>query len=624
MMETEQGLRTLSEALRSPVYVTVRRRVFRQLVESLLYEGVVTADTAEEAGHTRFTLHGRDADGRPVAYQCGGRRSLTFGRIRLTDEPVRRLAGDREEEAASLAGFVEEVLGPLQGFSPEKLRSFVGEMEGTLLNDTLAQYRRTQSWNLLRGKAYDDLEGDAMDGHPYHPAYKSRVGFDYADQLAYGPEFKPSLQLQWVAVRRDCTRVAVSPGENYDDLIAAELGAPQLESFRAELRKQGYAPEAYVFLPVHPWQWRRHTAGRFFRDIRDGRIVSLGTAGDLYVPQQSIRTLSNRTNPRKAYAKLSMDLINTSSSRELLPHFVVTAPPITGWLKGIAASDPYLREETKLILLGEFAGVSYDPPHEAGDGSRSGGSAGSLGCIWRESVHRYLEPGEEAVPFHALCSRELDGSLFIAPWLESIGVESWLRRLFKTCVLPVVHLAVAHGIALESHAQNMVLVHRGGMPVRAALKDFHEDVLYTRDFLREPERCPDFPAVHEIYRHGGPGTSFEAGSLSTVRGLTLGALFFINLGELALTLADRYGYEESRFWTLAADLLESYRIRFPQYEERFRTLDLFVPETRVEQLTKRRLVPAEERGGCSHDVPNPLYHVREREITGGELQTVGV
>ena len=42
-----------------------------------------------------------------------------------------------------------------------------------------------------------------MDGHPYHPCYKSRVGFSLQDNVRYGVEFAQPIALVWLAVHQD-------------------------------------------------------------------------------------------------------------------------------------------------------------------------------------------------------------------------------------------------------------------------------------------------------------------------------------------------------------------------------------------------------------------------------------
>ena len=47
-----------------------------------------------------------------------------------------------------------------------------------------------------------EWEQRVVDGHPYHPNCRSRPGFSVAEQLAYGPEHRPVVELGLVAVGR--------------------------------------------------------------------------------------------------------------------------------------------------------------------------------------------------------------------------------------------------------------------------------------------------------------------------------------------------------------------------------------------------------------------------------------
>ncbi|MDR6553496.1 IucA/IucC family protein [Paenibacillus qinlingensis] len=587
------------EALKSESCVQVRRRIFRQLVESVIYEGIVVPFSQPAGNVTRFVLQGQDAEGRGVTYWCLGQRRLTFGRIRLQeDAPLIRIGSDGEAEAFSLRLFIQEVLN-VPWTDQNKLGSFTEELEHTLLKDTMAQYVRMLGDTNLHQMNGEELESAVMDGHRYHPSYKSRIGFDYGDHLVYGPEFAQDVKPLWLAVSKAESRIAVMPDLTFDGLLREELGHEEVESFGKMLRSEGWEPEAYAFVPVHPWQWRRIIAPAYAEELNKKRLMLLSPSKDEYRAQQSIRTLSNRTAPQKTYVKLSMNLLNTSSSRQLLPHYTVTAPVISAWLQTLVDGDPYLKEEAKLILLREIAALSYDP-----QGSTPSPLYAAIGCIWRESLHGYLRDGEETAPFYALCTLERDGTPFIEPWLQTYGIEAWLNRLLERCVLPVLHLAAVHGVATESHAQNMVMVHRDGLPERLALKDFHEDVLYNRSFLSRPDLCPDLTQVHERYAHKEERANFEVEDIAPLRYLTLGALFFVNLAELAMMLHDRYGFEEGQFWQMTAACIHRHIERDARWKERFDTLDLFAPTTRVEQLTHKRL--ALQTKGLSHEVPNPL------------------
>ncbi len=58
----------------------------------------------------------------------------------------------------------------------------------------------------------------------------------------------------------------------------------------------------------------------------------------------------------------------------------------------------------------------------------------------------------------------------------------------------MIHMLYYHGIAFESHAQNIMLIHENGWPTRIALKDFHDGVRFKREHLSESCFTPDIKA----------------------------------------------------------------------------------------------------------------------------------
>ncbi|MFK4342691.1 MULTISPECIES: IucA/IucC family C-terminal-domain containing protein [unclassified Paenibacillus] len=88
----------------------------------------------------------------------------------------------------------------------------------------------------------------------------------------------------------------------------------------------------------------------------------------------------------------------------------------------------------------------------------------------------------------------------ITPWVKKYGTDEWLSDLLQTSVQPLIHWLFAQGIALESHAQNMLLIHRKGKPSRIALKDFHDDIRFMKKSLADPDSCPILVEVLEYHR----------------------------------------------------------------------------------------------------------------------------
>ena len=515
--------------------IEVQRRVMRQLIESLIYEGAIGAAVA--------------------GYRWTAGRRFSFDRVRLGPEPVvRAVAGEPATEATSPRRFLDE-LGPALLADPPRRNAFVTELERTIANDAQARRHWAAARRPAAGAPFDDLESLVVDGHPYHPSYKSRLGFDAADNAEFGPEFARPIRPVWVALRPDLVECSAVRGGRPDRV------------------------DGRVVLPVHPWQWRTHAATAWAALRAEGGLVVLGRGDDDYRAQQSIRSLANVTRPERPTLKLALSIVNTSTARTLAPHAVANAPLITGWLQGIAARDPYLGRELRPVLLGEVLGVAHSP---------------ELAAIWRESLHPSLAAGESAAPFTALCHVDATGEPFIARWVKEQGAGPWARRLLAVTVPPVLHFLVAHGIALEAHAQNLILIHDDGRPRRLALRDFHDGIRFSVAGLADPAARPALRPTPPEHLRVNRNSYLEAAGDDEVHDFVSDCLFFVNLAELAMFLEDWFGLAEERFWALARRVIEDHRRRFPELAERAARFDVLAPTVSVEQLTTRRLRPDTE------------------------------
>ncbi|MBX9975321.1 IucA/IucC family siderophore biosynthesis protein [Cytobacillus firmus] len=564
--------------LHPPLSKTFERRVIRQLMEAIIFEGLMdyakSADRPEDP-HLHFTIFGNER-----TYCCEG-KIASFDRVRLIEGSIRSVHHDGTQTETTIEELAEDLIA-----DPEKKSQLINELEQTIL---LSEWNETHLMHSIsrRNFSYEDLESEIWEGHPYHPCYKARSGFTLGDHAAYGPEARQSFELQWAAVRRMNTRIELLEDEK--SFWERELGPSMFGKLLAELQHIGKTFEEYTFLPIHPWQVKFANA--------DADIVLLGSSGDFYRSTQSVRTLWNMTNPDKAHLKLSMNMVNTSSLRTLDTHAVCAAPHISKWIADTVKGDPFLKEEASLVILKEYAGIAYHP--------REKEPCAKLGAIWRESIRLYMEEDEEAVPCTALPLMERDGFPFIDEWLKRYGIEKWLKRLVEVCVVPVWHLLSAHGIAVEAHAQNMILLHKDGWPTRVALRDFHDSVEYCDDFLAEASRIPDFAGIHDQFKKGREDQYYWMSSIESLRELAMDTLFVFHLSELSYVLEEQYGFSEQRFWKLTGEALMEHLSCYPELIFRNYLLQHTAPVIYAESLLKRK-VQKEEADGFRHYVKNSL------------------
>ncbi|PJO44788.1 IucA/IucC family protein [Lysinibacillus xylanilyticus] len=568
-------------------------RVRRQIVEAMIFEGLIKyEETRLDKWTSIFTLVGQTR-----TYRCEGRR-MAFDRIRIKGDSIFLKGKEETLLEASLEDLVDELLSTRK----DKVR-LLKELH---LTSKLCEWndRYLQMPMSRRSSSYEELESEIIEGHPYHPCFKSRTGFTIDDHKDYGPEAKQSFTLQWVAVRRSYVRISVL--EEEENFWKRELGHLLWEDLLATLSVFDGAFEEYTFLPVHPWQW--HNMKQELAGLMEQKdLIPLNVKGDYYRATQSVRTLWNFSNPKKAQLKCSMNMVNTSSLRKLHSHAVCAAPHISAWLKRVIQLDDYLHNEASLIVLEEYAGIIFEPNIK----KHSRKLEGQLGSIWRESVRLYMKDEEEAVPFTVLMMMEVDGRPFIDEWLCRYGTKEWVKRLIEVSVIPVWHLLVAHGIAVEAHAQNMILLHQNGWPTRVVLRDFHDSIEYMEEFIADRSLVPDFETIHEHFKGAPVDHYYWMSSVEALRELAMDTLFVFHLSELSYLLEEQYRFAEARFWSLVKNGIQKHIERFPSLCSRNEQLQHTSSHIYVESLLTKK-VQNQEEGNFRHIVNNTLAQADEK------------
>ncbi|WP_107118828.1 IucA/IucC family protein [Streptomyces bungoensis] len=214
-----------------------------------------------------------------------------------------------------------------------------------------------------------EWEQRVADGHPFHPNCRSRPGFSAADQLAYGPEHRPVVELGTVAVpAAEC-------------LVRGD--------WPAELRAPGR-----VLVPVHPWQ-AAHVLKRSADPWRRAH------------PLMSLRTLALPGGP---HVKTALSARLTSSVRDISAYSVEMSAALTSLAVDLAKRTDGLLHVTR--TLGAVTAHSPD-----------------LAALLRESPQVYAGPGERVLPVAALPATGLPGS---GDWLTTftrLALTAGLRLL---------------------------------------------------------------------------------------------------------------------------------------------------------------------------------------------------
>lgn len=569
------------------------QRVMRQLLEALMFEGVIDYGLAwpGTAGWQWLSFTVGNLDGR-----CLG-RVRGFGRLRL-DLTTLMLSVSGRRAAIDLSTIVNQ-LPTTQDRRNTLLHELLATIANTRRLDAMRHSYRFADRRQLYG---EDLDRALHEGHPYHPCYKSRLGLHEheGDLLRYSPETSSGFRLHWLAVpRAHLTSQLHRPEMAF---WQAELGQENAYLLRAAFHRAGLDWQHYGPLPAHPWHWKALSEGHLAPLLASIGIHELCPLGDHYRPGQSLRSLFNASHPNRACLKLPLGIHNTSSRRHLEPHSVPSAPVISGWLQSVVDTDPRFARAYPLSLLPEYASLAFSEGEacvcEAPE------LEGELAAIWRSAIGTHLAEGEQAIPLNALMQWEPDGLPFIHPWVEHYGLLPWLEATLATVILPVWHMLAGHGIGLEAHGQNSLLVVRNGWPRALMLRDFHDSVEYARGYLPADTPEPDFGPRQGLYDLAPDDRFYRMSGPEALRELVMDTLFIYNLSELALLLEEAYGFDERRFWRQVRRLLNRYDANHPKFRPRLAQLGWDQPWLRTESLLRQKLQA--EPAVTGHRVPNAL------------------
>ncbi|MFB7635761.1 IucA/IucC family protein [Streptomyces sp. NPDC056149] len=570
------------------------RRLFAKTLGEFAYEEILTPEPEGPApdGRTRYRLPVAD----DLTYRFTARRGA-YGHWRVDADSI--------TPHADPLRFLTRAHDTVLGLSGDTTGHLIRELTATLAADTRLDATALSAADLA-DLDYAALEGHQT-GHPWLVANKGRLGFSATDAETWAPEARAPQRLPWLAAHRRIAHYRGVPAlATPDRLYDGELDPATARAFAATLADAGRNPADYLYLPVHPWQWDETIAPLFAPQLADGSIIALPTDNDLRLPQQSIRTFLNLTRPQARTVKLPLSILNTLVWRGLPTERTLAAPAVTGWMHSLRDGDTYLRDETRVILLGETASVTVEHPLYDRLPGVPYQYKELLGCIWREPLTHYLVPGERARTLASLLQTDPTGRALTAELVDRSGLtpQGWLTRLFAALLPPLLHFLYQYGTVFSPHGENAIVVFdENDIPTRLAMKDFVDDVNTSAQPLPEHDGMPD--DVRAVLLTEPP--AFLTQFIHS--GLFVGVFRY-----LAPLCEDQLGVPEGEFWSLVRAEILRHHERFPHLKERQETFDLLTPEIERLCLNRNRLHVDgyRDRRDRPHaavhgTVPNPLH-----------------
>ncbi len=464
-------------------------------------------------------------------------------------------------------------LAPVLGIPESLLPTYLEEVASTLASTAWKLRHRAIPVAALVDAGYQEIESAMTEGHPAFVANNGRIGFGLDDYTAFAPETGASVRLHWVAARRSLTHLSLAQDQAEHALYDAELAPSVRDRFRAELTGLGLAADDYLFLPVHPWQWRNKLAITFAPDVARRDLVHLGEGDDEHRPQQSIRTFFNASRPERHYVKTALAIQNMGFVRGLSPKYMEATPAINDWVASVVHADAEL-QDCGFEVLRELAAIGY-----TGDAfHRVAGTSPyrkMIAALWRESPVPRTPEGEQLTTMAALLHRDADGDALVTAWIKASPVDAatWVAAYLRAYLRPLVHCLYSYDLAFMPHGENLLLRLRDHVPVGAFMKDIGEEIAVMGDL----------PLPDEVERVRG---SFP----DDVKALAIHTDVFDGVLRYVAAILDEDGIlPEEEFWAIARETIEQHTADHPELAEAAACYDLLRERFRHSCLNRLQL-----------------------------------
>jgi len=380
---------------------------------------------------------------------------------------------------------------------------------------------------------------------PFHPLARAKDwGATPQAALRFGSEAGQPITLCWVAVAR-----AHWVTTEHSCPAGLLLTPSQQARLQHQANRLGIDPQAYAWLPVHPWQldyWQR-TQG-----WHAATALDLGIGLEQAYATASLRTLALRGRS-DLHLKLPLSLPLLGATRSLPARYLHNGRQAQQCLAQLRARDAWLAahlqvcDESQSWAMRQCTEAAQDP--------------GELAC----QLRRYPRQDDALqVPMAALPVMLDDGSL---PALDLLLGEArsheatWLA--FERIAALVLELALrcfSVGAMPELHGQNLLLAWQHGTPTSAVLRD-HDSLRICAPMLRASGLAvPDY-----LVAANSPNTLLLATPMQLLAYLQT-LLVEVNLYALLAAIAEHSGTTEAHGWQrlhrVLASVLE--RISLPE------------------------------------------------------------
>ncbi|WP_419736443.1 IucA/IucC family protein [Pseudomonas sp. COR18] len=305
-------------------------------------------------------------------------------------------------------------------------------------------------------------------GHPNHPAPKARLWPAHLAQETYAPEFQARTALHLFEVPLQGLRIT-----------ANGLSEEQVLTGFADQRR---ARPGHAMLCMHPVQGQLFMQDRRVRRLLEqGQIFDHGTTGPLASPTASMRTWY--IEGHDYFIKGSLNVRITNCVRKNAWYELESTLIIDQLFQRLQQSTP--QTLGGLSTVAEPGSVSWAP--QQADEADAHWFREQTGAILRENFCRRAG-ADRSVMAGTLFARDIHSRPLVHGFLQGFHDQpledsqllDWFERYQALLLRPVMALFFNHGVVMEPHLQNTVLIHDAGQPRQLLLRDF-EGVKLTEE-----------------------------------------------------------------------------------------------------------------------------------------------
>lgn len=453
-------------------------------------------------------------------------------------------------------------MGCFEADDSEKLAIFREDLIQALQHSEYAEQHKIQpeAWaNSHSSKRFIQWEQyAALRDRPFHPLAKLKDGFSRDEYQSYSPEFAQPIRLNWVMVHKakmvygkDVTQLEIQqPAKLF-------LTSAEYRMLQAELQKQQIAPDDYIAMPMHAWQFQHVLNELFAEELLDRTIIALQFQSEGMYASSSLRSLLYTANLKDSL-KLPLAVKSLGSLRYLPIVKLINGQKNQALFQAAKQQDPILKQRLWLCDENQWWGYLPQDPHDLTNQNLTlfDKNPMQLAAQRRRIPTELINAPYQIIPMASL-GQLIDGQACIFDFilegqnLASID-ENVMQSFGALCYdfFDIILRLMRLGLMPEIHGQNVCLVLKDGRYAGLMLRD-HDSLRIHLDTMQQfGLQDPDYLSPQDfritLYHDDIPAL--------LVYLQTLGIQ--VNLASILESLAEHYAIDETRLWRVLETQLD--------------------------------------------------------------------